>query len=416
VIARRAEQLSDPDVRLLFAARSVRLFNYGLLSVVLVLYLASIGIGDTRIGVLLTCALLGDTVISLWIATAADRMGRKRMLLLGAVLVCAAGAALTASSSFAVLLLAATVGVVSPGGNEVGPFLALEQAALSQVVPDERRTSVFAWYALTGSFASASGALAGGALAQWLQHTGWSAPASYRAVIAAYGLLGVVLLLLFTRVSARIEAPSAAASAVAGFSSRFGVHRSRSVVIRLVALFGLDAFAGGFIMQSLLAYWLHLRFGLEPASLGAIFFWANVAAGFSALAAARIAARIGLVRTMVFTHLPSNVMLMLVPAMPTAETAVGLLLLRYTISQMDVPTRQSYTMAVVVPEERAAAAGITGVARTVGASLSPMIATSCMAVPAAINAPLLLAGGLKIVYDLLLYRSFVRLRPPEEGA
>jgi MFS family permease len=403
---------STSDVRLLFAARSVRLFGYGMLSVVLVLYLAAAGIDGGRIGVLLTCALLGDTLISLWIATAADRIGRKRMLLLGAGLVAAAGTALAASDAFALLLVAATIGIVSPGGNEVGPFLALEQAALSQVVRDERRTNVFAWYALAGSLASALGALFGGGLAQALQAAGWTAHASYRAVIVAYALGGTLLAGIFAFVSPRIEAPPA----VPGDTrpSRFGIHRSRPVVARLVMLFGLDAFAGGLILQSLLAYWLHLRFGLEAASLGVIFFWAQVAAAFSALAAARIAARIGLVRTMVYTHLPSNVMLMLVPLMPSAETAVGLLLLRYTISQMDVPTRQSYTMAVVVPEERAAAAGVTGVARTVGASLSPMLATSWMAASATMNLPLLAAGALKIVYDLLLFRSFAKLRPPEE--
>ena len=410
------------DIRLLFAARSMRLFGYGLLSVVLVLYLASAGLDDKQIGILLTSTLLGDTLVSLWIATSADRVGRRRMLLLGAGLVFAAGAVLASAGSFPVLLVAATLGVVSPGGNEVGPFLALEQAALSEIVPDARRTSVFAWYALVGSFASASGALVGGALAQGLQHAGWNDFESYRVVVAAYASIGLALFALFACASPRIEASvTATAANSAGSRGRirgemFGVRRSRGVVLRLVALFGLDAFAGGFILQSLLAYWLHLRFGLEPASLGAIFFWANVAAGFSALAAARIAARIGLVRTMVFTHLPSNVMLMLVPLMPTATTAIGLLLLRYAISQMDVPTRQSYTMAVVVPEERAAAAGITAVARTVGASLSPMIATSLLASAATLNFPLFLAGGLKIVYDLLLYRSFVSLKPPEEDS
>jgi MFS family permease len=198
--------------------------------------------------------------------------------------------------------------------------------------------------------------------------------------------------------------------------SRWGVTHSRGIVLGLSALFALDAFAGGFIVQSLLAYWFHLRFGLEIATLGAIFFGANLLAGASALAAARLASRFGLVRTMVFTHLPSNVLLLLVPLVPSVFWAIALLWLRFSISQMDVPTRQSYTMAVVHPHERSAAAGITGVARTVGASLSPWISALLLGSPALVNFPFFLAGGLKIAYDLLLYRSFVRVRPPEEGA
>jgi predicted MFS family arabinose efflux permease len=188
------------------------------------------------------------------------------------------------------------------------------------------------------------------------------------------------------------------------------------VVARLAGLFSLDAFAGGFVVQSLVAYWFHLRFGVSPAALGGIFFGANLLAGFSALVAARVAARIGLVNTMVLTHLPSNVLLLLVPLMPTLPLAVAVLFLRFSISQMDVPTRQSYTMAVVSPDERSAAAGVTGVARTTGAALSPVIAGPLLASPALAGVPFFLAGGIKIVYDLLLWLSFRSLRPPEEGS
>jgi MFS family permease len=316
-----------------------------------------------------------------------------------------------------VLLAAAIVGVISPSGNEVGPFLAIEQAALSQVVGDQRRTHVFAWYALAGSFATATGALAGGALAGGLTRAGWSELASYRAVVVAYAVVGLVLLAIIARLSPAIE-PERDGTAVSAADRRprawLGLDRSRSVVLRLSALFGLDAFAGGFIVQSILAYWFHVRFGMDAAELGALFFGANVLAGFSALAAVWLARRFGLVRTMVFTHLPSNVLLFFVPLMPTASSAVALLLVRFSISQMDVPTRQSYTMAVVVPEERAAAAGVTGVTRTIGAALSPFLATLCVANPALMSAPFFVAGALKIVYDLLLYRSFVAVRPPEE--
>ncbi len=199
-----------------------------------------------------------------------------------------------------------------------------------------------------------------------------------------------------------------------GLKVRWGLHRSRDIVLRLSALFAMDAFAGGFIMQSIIAYWFYKRFGLQPAALGTLFFFANILAGFSALAAARLASRIGLIRTMVFTHIPSNLMLIAIPFMPTVSFAVGVLLLRFSISQMDVPTRQSYLMAVVSADERSAAAGITGIARSIGASLSPVLAGTMLSMPAFFGAPFLLAGGLKVVYDLLLYRNFKSLRPEEE--
>jgi len=195
----------------------------------------------------------------------------------------------------------------------------------------------------------------------------------------------------------------------------FGLGRSRDVVLRLSALFALDSFGGGFVAQSFAAYWFYLRFGVNPSTLGAIFFGANMFAGVSALLASRLASRIGLVKTMVFTHLPSNVLLILVPLMPTLPLAISVLLLRFSISQMDVPTRQSYTMAVVHPEERSAAAGITGVARTVGASIAPVFVGLMFARPSLMNLPFFIAGTLKIVYDLLLYRGFVTHLPTEEA-
>ena len=321
---------------------------------------------------------------------------------------------LATSESIALIALAAAIGVVSPNGSEIGPFISIEQSALAQIVGSARRTRVFAWYNLAGSFAAAAGALASGALVQGLQQSGWGETASYRAVLAAYAGMGVTLGALFLRLSPGVEAPRRSAAPPA--RSRFGLHRSQGTVLRLSALFALDAFGGGFVIQGLLAYWFHLRFSVEPAALGAIFFGANLLAGVSALLADRIAARIGLIRTMVFTHIPSNLLLMLVPLMPTLPAAVGLLLVRYSISQMDVPTRQSYTMAVVDPDERSAASGVTTIARSVGALISPTLSGALLAVPALTSAPFFLAGGLKIVYDLLLYRSFKAHPPPEESA
>jgi MFS family permease len=401
------------DARLLFATRFIRLFAYGSLSVVLVFYLVGVGLSEAQTGTLLTLTLAGDTVISLLLTTQADRIGRRTMLMAGAALMLAAGAVFAATGNFWVLLVAGTIGVISPSGNEVGPFLSIEQAALSQIVSDRERTGVFAWYSLAGSLATALGALAGGVSTRLLQHTGVTPLGSYRGVVLLYATLGAALVVLFARLSRTSEA-TAVAKKPTTFAGLSGLDRSRGVVAKLSALFALDAFGGGFVIQSFAAYWFYLRFGVKPEALGVIFFAANILAGISALLASKLASRIGLVNTMVATHLPSNVLLILVPLMPTLPLAVLMLLVRFSISQMDVPTRQSYTMAVVSPDERSAAAGITGVARTTGAALSPSLVGIMFATPALINVPFYLAGGLKIIYDLLLYRAFVTVRPPEE--
>ena len=407
----------DRDGRWLFALRTIRMLGYGFLAVVLVLYLAASGLEPVAIGAILTLTLVGDTLVSLWLTTHADRLGRKRVLIASSLLVVIAGTVFAATDWLPLLILAGIVGVISPTGNEVGPFLAVEQASLSQVVPARRRTATFAWYNLAGYVATATGALAAGLLGQALISSGWREVDAYRAVVVGYAGIGLVMAALATRLSADIEVPASETSiADDGIARRLGLGRSRSVVLRLSALFSLDAFAGGFIPQSLMAYWFALHFGVSPATLGAIFFAANILAAVSSLSAARIAARIGLIETMVFTHLPSNVLLILVPLMPTLPLAVLMLLLRFTLSQMDVPTRQSYVMAVVQPDERSAAAGVTGIARTVGAAISPSFSTVLVASAGTAALPFYLAGGLKIVYDLLIYRDFRKVRPAEEGA
>jgi MFS family permease len=404
------------DGWLLFFTRFIRLFAYGSLSVVLVFYLIGLGLSDSQTGLLLTLTLVGDTVISLYLTTRADRIGRRRMLLVGAILMAAAGLAFAFTHNFLLLILAGTIGVISPSGNEVGPFLSIEQAALAHVIPGRTRTEVFAWYTLAGSVATALGALCGGTLAHALQKTAMSPVVSYRVVVILYAALGILLAFLFTRLSsaAEVNSPGEDSALPGTLKSILGISHSRRVVVKLASLFALDSFGGGFVVQSFAAYWFYLRFGVDPATLGVIFFWANIFAGISALLAARLASRFGLINTMVVTHLPSNILLILVPLMPNLSLAVLVLLVRFSMSQMDVPTRQSYTMAVVSAEERSAAAGITGVARTTGAAISPLFVGLMFARPSLINAPFLIAGTLKIVYDLLLYREFVDLRPPEE--
>lgn len=415
--------LSIPtDTRILFSTRVLRLFGYGFLSVILALYLGQLGLSEVQIGLLLTLTLLGDTVISLWITTNADRIGRRRMLMAGAFLMILAAVLFAVTRNFYLLLLAATIGVISPSGNEVGPFLSIEQASLTQLVSDQQRTGIFAWYNLVGSFATATGALLGGSLAQLLQGLGYTPLLSYRVVVLGYGLVGLIMIGLFQRLSTTIEAPGLEARGIPAGNPveepaqrRFlGLYRSQRVVFRLAALFSLDSFAGGFIIQSMLVLWFNIRYGVEPAVLGAIFFGANILAGISALSAAWVAGKIGLIKTMVFTHLPSNLLLILVPFMPNLTLAIILLLIRFSISQMDVPTRQSYVMAVVAPDERSAAAGITNVARTVGVSLSPVFSGIFLSNPALLGAPFVISGGLKIIYDLALYFNFRSVKPPEE--
>jgi len=337
------------------------------------------------------------------------------MLIVGTMLMVAAGVIFSLAHNFLFLTVAATIGVISPSGNEVGPFLSIEQAALTDVVSEQTRTRIFAWYTLAGSFATALGALSAGAITHILQKATMAPIESYRMIVVLYAVLGVLMLFLFKHLTsaAEVSLPERTDISV-GLPKFFGVGHSHKVVARLSGLFALDSFGGGFVVQSFAAYWFYLRFGLTPGSLGVIFFVANLLSGVSALLAAHLASHFGLVRTMVFTHLPSNVLLILIPLMPKVSLAISVLLLRFSISQMDVPTRQSYTMAVVPLQERSAAAGIAGVSRTTGAALAPFLAGFMFARPALINLPFFIAGILKIIYDLLFYKSFIATQPPEE--
>ena len=397
------------DGQFLFLTRILRLFAYGLISVVLALYLAQIGVSEGRIGLLLSLTLAGDAIMSLWITTQADRFGRRRMLLIGTGLMVLAGIVFSATRSFPVITMAAIIGTISPSGSEVGPFLPIEQAGLAQTIPDHQRTQIFAWYNLVGSLATACGALIAGGIVGVLQSTGNTPLMGYRAVLLLYALLGGFLFALFRQVSPAIEVTQPLAP-----TNRLGLTRSRGIILRLSALFALDSFGGALVVQSLVAYWFFIRFNVDTAMIGAIFFSANIFAGLSALVAARVAARFGLINTMVFTHIPSNILLMLVPVMPTLPLAVLVLLVRFSISQMDVPTRQSYVMAVVDPSERSAAAGVTGIARPIGAACAPLL-SGVMLGTGWLSLPFFAAGILKIIYDLALYKSFRNLKPREES-
>ncbi|MCW5942420.1 MAG: MFS transporter [Fimbriimonadaceae bacterium] len=398
------------DLPLLFATRALRMFAYGMLAVVLALFLERVGLSRTQIGLLFALTMFGDLIVSMWLTTRADRFGRRRTLVVGAMLMLGSSVAFALSDAFWPLLVAATIGILSPSGNEVGPFLPVEQASFAEVVSPDRRIGVIAWYNLTGYLATALGALVGGLGTHRLQALGWSDLASFRAVIVAHGTVGIALAIAYACLSPAIEARAAKETR----RLWLGLHESRNTVLRLCALFSLDAFAGGFVMQSLIAYWFHVRWGANEAQLGGMMFASNLCAGASALLAARIAKRFGLVATMVFSHLPSNVLLVLVPFMPNLELALAVLVLRFCLSQMDVPTRQAFMIAVVAPDERSAAGGLANVARSVGTTLAPLFTGLAFAVPS-LGLPFVIGGGLKIVYDLALWRSCRSVTFPEQS-
>lgn len=404
------------DIRLLFASRIVRLFACGLLSIVLVLYLSAAGLNQGQVGLLLTLTFLGDAAISLWLSTRADRHGRRLALLAGAALMIFGGVGMAVTGNFFILTVAATIGVISPTGAEVGPFLAVEQACLAHVIDAKERTRIFAWYHVCGFSMSALGALFGGLLAHHLQVRGWGTLASYRVLFYIFAGCGVILGVISRMLGASVEAHGHGTKAgIPPQIDLLGLGKSRPLVLRLSGLFALDAFAGGFVLQSFVAYWFTRKFGVSEATLGEIFFGANLLSGFSALVAVPLARRFGLVATMVGTHLPSNVMLLLVPLMPNLGSAIALLLGRFVISQMDVPTRQSYVNAVVPADRRSAANGVTGTARQLGTSLAPLIAAPLLGSVAFAGVPFFISGGLKIIYDICLWRGFRKIKPPEEA-
>jgi MFS family permease len=397
----------QPDGRRLLVTRALRAFGYGFLAVVLGLYLQQLGMTALQVGIVLTAAVAGSALMNVAWSLFADRAGRRRTVATMALLMFAGGLAFALTDRLWLLVLAALTGTISASSAEVGPFLTVEQAILPQTAPDERRTWLFALYDAIGTLAGAAGALST-ALVALSARFGLTGAGAYRPLFLVYAGIGLLNLLLFLGLSDAVEA-----APVEGARPLVGLHRSTGTVARLSALFGLDALAGGFVLQSIVAYWFHLRWGLPPATLGLLFFWVGVLSGLSLLAAGWLARRFGLLNTMVLTHLPSNLLLALVPLAPAAWLAVLLYLARMSVSQMDVPTRRSYTMAVVDPDERTATAGITNVARTAAGALSPVLSGAALGA-GALALPFLLAGGLKVLYDGLIYVAFRDVHPPEE--
>ncbi len=384
------------DARLLLATRSVRGFADGLVSVVLASWLTHLGFSPFRIGVVVAGTLLGSAALTLAVGLWAHRVSRKTVLLATAALMALTGLAFFGVSSFWPVLLVAVAGTLNPSTGDVTPFLPTEQALLADAAPPERRTALFAWYNLGGALLGALGSQLAGVPAWLATRLAVPAEAGERSVFLLYAAVGLACALAYTRLSPHVEPPRAQTP---------GLGESKRVVLQLSALFSLDSFGGGFVVQSLLALWLFRRFGLSVATAGTVFFVTGALSAFSQLVSARLAERIGHVRTMVFTHLPANVFLMLAGVMPTAGLAIAFLLARMSLSQMDVPARQAYVMAIVPPERRAAAASVTNVPRSLASALAPVLAGALLD-RSAFGWPLLIGGALKAIYDLVLFAQF----------
>jgi len=401
------------DARLIIAARGLRSFGYGLLAVLLGVALSAAGLTPVAIGALITVSLVGDFCGTYVIGVYADRWGRRRTLVVLALLMAVTGAIFGLTAVYPVLLVAAFVGTLGTSGSETAPFLPIEQAMLPQTGAPEQHTALFARYNLVATFAAAGGALVAG-LPDLLTQTGVPLATGVRLLFGLYTLVALVVVLLVRRLSSQVE-PAAtvlpARSVATGWQTLVPpLGRSRGIIVRLSALFSVDALAGGLTVQSLMALYFHLRFGVPLAPLAALFFGVNTLSALSFLAAAPLARRFGLLNTMVFTHLPSNVLLALVAVMPTFPLAAAVLLTRQVLSQMDVPTRQAYTMALVAPEERTAAASVTSLARSAGSASSPIISGLLLQGPLLVlGLPFVLAGGIKVVYDLTLWAVFRRV-------
>jgi MFS family permease len=388
----------------LFAARALRDFGDGFVAVLLPVYLLALGFDPLQVGIIATASLLGSALLTIAIGFLGSRYDQRRLLLAAASLMTATGVAFTVVHDYALLLVVAFAGTINPSAGSVSVFVPLEHAALAREVTDVERTTMFARYSLVGALAAAVGALTAAA-PELVAPLGLDQLTAIKLMFVLYALLGLLGGLLYARIPRRPPAWQAGASSALG--------PSRITVLKLAALFSLDAFAGGFVVQSLLALWLFERFEMSLAAAGAFFFWSGVLAAFSFPVAAWLSRHIGLINTMVFTHIPSSIALMLAALAPTLPVALALLLIRAALSQMDVPTRSSYVMAVVTEAERAAAASFTAVPRSLAAAVSPALAGALFA--ASYRAwPLLICGALKITYDLLLLMQFRHLKPPEE--
>jgi len=400
------------DGKLLLAARIMRTFGYGFLSVIIAIYLRLLGFDNIQIGLLLGSALVNSVIFTLFASFYADRIGRRRLLIIYASLMSVSGLIFTITDNYFLLILAAFIGTMNVTGSETGAFLTIEQATLPQTIRNKQMmNTAFALYNMVGTFSMSAGILLSG-LPSLLQEQfyGLSQIESIKGLFILYTLLGLFVIIIYIMLSRDIEVKQEAKRTVKQTLSP----RSKQIVAKLSTLFAVDSFAGGFVIQSVISLWFFTRFGADLAVLSYIFSAANLITAFSYIAAAKIADRIGLVNTMVFTHLPSNILLILVAFAPSLQLAIILYLIRMTLSQMDVPTRQSYVVAIVSEDERTAASGLTNVSRNIAQTVSPSIFGYIFQSSLSLAAPFALSGVIKIIYDLALYFSFRNIKPKDE--
>jgi MFS family permease len=392
-------------VNRLLVAKGLRAFGDGYVSLLLPLYLLALGFSPLQVGIIATTTLIGSGLLTLVVGLHAWRYHYRSLLLAASVLMAGTGFGFALLTDFWPLMLVALVGTLNPSSGDVSVFLPLEHAVLSRVVTDRQRTATFARYSLVGSLLAAAGSLAAALPATIVSMSGMSSTNAIQAMFVLYALMacasGLVYRGLPTALVTDVHQPMAP------------LQKSKKTIYTLAALFSLDAFAGGFVVQSMVALWLYQRFDMSMATAGVVFFWTGVLSAASYLVAVRVAGRFGLVNTMVFTHIPSSVCLILLPFVPDVSYAIALLCVRSALSQMDVPTRSSYVMAIVTPAERPAAASITSVPRSLASAMSPFLAGYMLGL-STFGWPLVVAGGVKIVYDLLLLAMFRKIRPPEE--
>ena len=390
----------------------VRTFSYGFLSIILAIYLKQIGIDDISIGIILSATLLNSVFFTLVASFYADRFGRRKFLIIYAILMSSAGAIFLLTDNYVALIIAALIGTINVTGSETGAFLSIEQAILPQTVKDaKQRNTLFAFYNMGGTFAMSAGILLSG-IPQLLQGEGWQQIDSFKPLFTIYVFAGLVVTVLYLLLTKNVEIDKNQLKAK-GLTLKQFSPKSRSVIGKMSALFSLDSFAGGFVIQSIISFWFFTRFGVDLTTLSLVFAVAGVLTAFSYIIATKIADRIGLINTMVFTHIPANVLLVLLAFAPTFPIALGLHLGRMALSQMDVPTRQSYIVAVVNENERTAAAGITNTSRNIAQAVSPSI-TGVIIYSLWLSAPFVIGGALKIIYDIGVYFSFRKIKPPEE--
>jgi MFS family permease len=400
------------DGKLLLAARIMRTFGYGFLSVIIAIYLRLLGFDNIQIGLLLGSALVNSVIFTLFASFYADRIGRRRLLIIYASLMSVSGLIFTITDNYFLLILAAFIGTMNVTGSETGAFLTIEQATLPQTIRNKQMmNTAFALYNMVGTLSMSVGILLSG-LPSLLQEQfyGLSQVESIKGLFILYTLFGLFVIIIYVMLSRDIEVKQEAKRTIKQTLSP----RSKQIVAKLSTLFAVDSFAGGFVIQSVISLWFFTRFGADLAAISYIFSAANVITALSYIAAAKIADRIGLVNTMVFTHLPSNILLILVAFAPSLQLAILLYLIRMTMSQMDVPTRQSYIVAIVSEDERTAASGLTNVSRNIAQTISPSLFGYIFQSSLSLAAPFVLGGVIKIIYDLALYFNFRNIKPKDE--